>query len=202
MKKSSYILVGFLAISVIVFGFCDSAYGQTENVALLLQQTPLNGGTVEPGVGVHHFDIEAIAVLTAVPKPGFQFVYWLGDVSDAASSRTTVYLNSPKIVIAVFEQVVQEVLLSNELSISRPGGGMSPTAGDYSNQGYSGGGRKRPHKWRWPTPPEPPEPESDPLPVPREENEIPVPESIPEPATALLTGLGSLLVFTRRRMKK
>jgi hypothetical protein len=120
------------------------------------------------------------------------------------SNSTIVYLDAPKIVIAVFERTEYEVLLGSEMSYSMPGGGLYRSAPDYSNQGYTGGGAKRPHKYRWSvpheTPEEPEEPEND-FPAPDEpNNDFPVPdEPIPEPATALLLGLGALGLVKRRR---
>ncbi len=67
-----------------VIGICavEPAYCQGEDIALLLQKAPANGGVVNIGTGVHHFSSNAEVTLTATPKSGYQFAYWLGDVSD------------------------------------------------------------------------------------------------------------------------
>ena len=93
-----------LAIVVIVGGLAGPAYCQTNGVALLLQQTPVQGGTLNLSMGVHNFELYTEVTLTAIAKPGYQFVYWLGDVRDSTSNNTTVYLDGPKIIIAVFER--------------------------------------------------------------------------------------------------
>jgi hypothetical protein len=184
------------------------ANAQADGTILLLQQSPPNGGAISPAVGVHTFDQNADVTLTATPKPGYQFVYWLGDVSDTTASTTTAYLDTPKIIIAVFERVKYDFALFEELPPSRAGGGGGQprrSSADYYGQGGFGGpGGKRPHKYYRPSyePYEPPEidDEGD-FPVPDDIDDFPVPdpEPIPEPATGLLLALG---VFLARKKKK
>jgi len=206
MRRNNSILIGWqgviLTIAVIAVGLLEPAYCRTDGTALLLQQTPVEGGKVTPGVGVHRFDINTELTLTAVPKPGYQFVHWLGDVSDPTASSTVVYLDAPKIIIAVFERAEFEPLNVEERPQSSPGGGLRRSAVDYARGGGGGGGGRRPPKWRGPSWPEPEEKD---FPVPEEEEEVndfPVPEPIPEPATGVLLSLGGLLAFARRRTKR
>ena len=156
--------------------------------------TRFSRGAVTPDVGVHHFDLDAGVLLTAVPKPGYYFVYWIGDVSDPTAISTIIYMDAPKIVVAVFARSEFAFSLEETMMLGGGGGGTYPSAADYSNQGYTGGGSKRP-----PSPPPPPP--SDEFPVPPPPDELPVPAHLPEPATALLLGLGSLL-FVRRGTKR
>ena len=131
--------------------------------------------------------------LTAKPRPGYQFVYWLGDVSDPTSNHTTVYLNAPKIIVAVFERTEYELKI--EVTHGIPGstrGGIRPSTADYSRRGGGdggGGGNDQPK----PPPPPPPEP-------PKHDPDIPVP--VPEPATVLLLAVGSFFAFAGRRPRK
>lgn len=188
MKHNSSILFAgwqgaILALMVILAGLSGPAYCQIDGVAILLRQTPVNGGTITPSVGIHRFEINAEITLTAVPKPGYQFVYWLGDVSDPTANTTTAYIDAPKIIIAVFERFAYEFLAMNEMQRrSRPGGGMRLSAIEY---GSGGGGGDRP------LPKEPPDrpklPESDDFPVP-----------IPEPITIILLGAGAAFLLKRR----
>jgi hypothetical protein len=207
MKRSSTIFTGcggvILALAVVLCGLLETAYCQTDGTMLLLQQTPPQGGMITPGVGVHNFGLNTEVTLTAIPKPGYQFVYWMGDVSDPTANRTIVHLDAPKIVIAVFERSEYEFLAVQERAQSAPRGGLVTSAADYSRGGISPVAAKRPHKWRWPSPPEPPEPED--LPVPEEGEDFPVPEEgedfpvpIPEPATVCLVGLGGLALLSRK----
>lgn len=183
-----------LVVAVFFCGLPELAYCQTTGPVLLLQQTPANGGTITPGTGVYHIKLNARITLTAVPQPGYQFVYWLGDVSDPTLKQTTAYLNAPKIIVAVFERTEYELEGEAELFQSIPGGfrgRLRAGAADYSRQGFSGGGRRKPAG----PPARPPAPEP---PIPP--GEIPVP--IPEPATVILLGLGGFLALAGRRPKK
>ena len=205
MKRNNSILIGWegviLALAVVLCGLLEPAYCETDGTALLLRQTPPQGGKITPSVGVHHFELYTGVTLTAVPEPGYHFVYWLGDVSDPTANSTIVYLDAPKIVIAVFERSEYDFLTGEERPQSRPVGGLVGSAGDYARRG--GGGRTGRRQSR-PSPPPPPptEEEEEDFPVPPEGNDFPVPEPIPEPATAVLLVLGSLFALARRRAKK
>lgn len=179
------------AFAVLFCGLLESAYCETTGPVLLLQQTPANGGTITPGTGVHHIELNSRVTLTAVPQPGYQFVYWLGDVSDPTLKQTIAYLNAPKIIVAVFERTEYELDSGVELLHSTPGGfwgRLRASAADYARQGFSGGGRRKPSG----PPPRPPLPEP---PIPP--GEVPVP--IPEPATVVLLGLGGFLALAVRK---
>lgn len=198
-----------LALAGILFGLLEPAYCQ--DTVLLLQQTDPHGGAVSPDIGVHHFDLDSEVLLTAVPKPGYFFVYWIGDVSDPTADSTIVYLDAPKIVVAVFARSEFSFLLDETMMVGGGGGGgLRPGADDYRRGGYSGGGIRpiefeQPRR-RTPWNPEvlpqvPPEtPDEFPIPGDEEPDEFPVPH-LPEPATAFLLGLGSLF-FVGRRTKR
>lgn len=160
---------------------------QAQEVVLLLNQTPAKAGEISPGAGIHHFKPGSEIVLTANPKPGYQFVHWLGDVSDATASKTVVYLNKPKVIVAVFEQTEygsKDILPG---AGGGGGGGLMPTAMNFFPQGGisaggGGGGGK---------------PQSGPVVF----NNKTTPE-VPEPATGVLMVVGGLLAFARRRAGK
>ena len=172
-----------LAIAIIAGGALAPAYCQTSDVALLLQQTPDKGGVTTPVSGIYHFAPNSEVTLSAIPSPGYQFVYWLGDVSDPTASSTVAYLDKSKVVIAVFEQVEFSIL---DVADSAPvgvagGGGLIGAAADYGqSSGFSGGGAPGGQK-----------------PLSSQGS-----DSIPEPATGVLLVLGSLFVFSRRGAKR
>jgi len=176
----------------------------------MIQQSPVNGGTVTPGLGIQRFDLNEVVTLTAIPKPGYHFVYWLGDVIEETTEETTVVVDSPKIIIAVFERTEYSTLA--ELDTIRPGigrGGAMAVRTDFRM-----GRRINPGGWKdrdWPTY-EPPESYDRDFPVPDDmdedfpvpvDNDFPVPddEPIPEPATMLLFGVGAVFAISKRKSR-
>ncbi|MBN2314138.1 MAG: hypothetical protein JXM79_09430, partial [Sedimentisphaerales bacterium] len=93
-----------LAIAIGALGMFTPTDAQAKDVMLLLKQSPVRGGEISPAPGIYHFEPDSRVALTAVPKPGYRFLQWLGDVGDPSATKTVVHLNKPKIIIAVFEQ--------------------------------------------------------------------------------------------------
>jgi hypothetical protein len=194
-----------LAIMLISGGLGTVAYCQSGGVSLIIKQFPAQGGTVNPGLGVHHFNPNEEVALTAIPKPGFKFVCWLGDVSDAKASSTVTQANIPKVVIAVFESTVYEGLFPKTYSTG--GGGKAQFGGGGGIIGVgnnvslaAGGGGKIVPKVVVPDsaiPPWPEDPEPPVVVVPVSDDPV-----VPEPATGILLTLGGLLVFFKRRTKR
>jgi hypothetical protein len=207
MKKNNIKISKWLAIAgtlvVALIIMPPRTYALDNGTALLVQQSPVEGGTVTPETGVHKFESGSEVALVAVPKPGYQFIHWIGDVADSTSSRTTAYLDSPKIIIAVFERSEFEFPITDELADIRPGGGLYRNPADYSNQGGGGGGGGSAsggsNGWNWSNPQPQPNPNED-IPTPQTDtNDLPVPPPIPEPATILLLSLGCLGLARKRR---
>jgi len=181
------------------------AYCQDESAALMLQVSPVDGGSVNLSPGVHIFDRDSQVTLTATPKTGYQFVCWLGNVSDARAGRTSVFLDNPKIIIAVFERSkFSFVEFEEDPDISSGGGGLfrSPTEAGSNGSGIGG---NRPPKFNFPRPktPDVPVPETPPgdVPVPDDtEGDPPVP--VPEPATVAFLLLGMLAMVKRPRRRE
>ena len=182
-----------------------TAAAADEGYALLIQTSPPDAGTVAPGIGVHDVVVGQTVALSAMPKQGYQFLYWLGDVSSNIGPDTTVSVDTPKLVIAVFTKMGFDEDL--------PGAGISD--GQYSPSGrrfyspiqspaaVSPGIPFDEPSFNFPTPPEPP---TGDIPVPGEEpdnDDIPVPgdNEVPEPATIVLLGIGSC-IFLRTKNKQ
>lgn len=189
---------------IIVLSISMAAQASEEGYALLVQSSPPDAGSVTPGLGVHKTAIGQTVALSAVPKKGYRFLYWLGDVSSTSGPDTTVSVDSPKLVVAVFTQ--------EDFDEELPDAGM--TLGQYA----PGGGRRGfnpiqspgpvnpsihfdDSRRRFSFPDIPDTPSDDDIPVPGENDDIPVPgdNEVPEPATLVLLGIGSSIFLKRTR---
>ena len=187
--RGCILIVAFAAVAIF---FIQPAYCQTGGVALLVEQTPSQGGLVSPELGVHHYDSGSQVTLIAVPRPGYQFVYWLGDVLDPTASKTVAYLDKPKIIVAVFTQVEQGQTVGGQ-GVPSGGGGdfispgepISPSATRTGGAGSTPGSPEEPPTEGTPDPDPPDEPPLD-------------PPDVPEPATGLLLTLGGLALLRKR----
>jgi hypothetical protein len=154
--------------------------------------------------GVHIFDRDSQVALTATPKTGYQFVCWLGNVNDARASSTSVFLDNPKIVIAVFERSKFAFVEYEEPpDISAGGGGLYRSPTEAGSDGTGDGGRQQ-QKFHFPRPktPDVPVPETPPpdVPVPDDTQKDP-PVPVPEPATVAFLLLGMLAMVKRPRKR-
>jgi len=166
----SWVIAGVLAMGL-------AARGQAETCAfeLCIERSPVQAGNVTPGSGTHRFATETVVTLSAEPQQGYEFACWLGDVADPAAQSTTVRIDAPKLVVAVFKPAEKHPLEDKLRSTGGGGGPLTPTMIDLTTPGFSptGGAKAKPTVKPVPT--------------------IPT----PEPATALLLALGTLAL--RRR---
>jgi hypothetical protein len=181
------------------------AYCEVNGTSLLLQQNPIQGGRLNFEPGVHKFSRGSEMVLKATAKPGYSFVYWLGDVRDPMSSTTSVVLNVPKIVIAVFEKNDQPGLFELEdtrsaLNDTSGGGGHQMlAAADYANTVYTGGGSAEYDGADYNFNNTDDNDINDDFPTPYDGDDFPVPgEPVPEPGTVFLMLLGGFCLRARR----
>jgi len=172
-----------LALAIGALGLATPTDARAKDMMLLLEQSPIRGGDISPVPGTYHFEPDSRVTLTAVPKPGYRFLHWLGDVGDPSATQTVVHLNKPKIIVAVFEQ--------NDDRLGKPdgvpvggggGGGLFPTPADLRWPGgfSAGGGSTRTQPTTY---------------------VIRGSEPVPEPATGLLLLLGGILGLRRRTGK-
>lgn len=173
-------------------------------MALLLKQSPVDGGSVEPGTGVHRIDGNSQVTLRAVPQPGYRFVTWLGDVDESTSQVTGAFMDSPKIIVAVFERNEFESIEEATMQYGYGGGGARASATDLSTGGSvsggsgSSGGRYYGRRIRPNDNGDDEIGEDFPIPDDGPVDNIPVPE-VPEPATIALLALGAAVLRMRTR---
>ena len=195
MMNLKHVLILVVAVTLYSAGISPA-----QNTSLMIQKSPSNGGTVSPAGGVHGMEAYTEVRISAVPNTGYEFVYWLGDVADPASSNTTMYLGGPKIVIAVFQRSQYESLAAAEYAKSRPNtglvanrvsisaaGAVSPAGPTYDLPDYS-------------IPDIDQEALEDIL-TPNLPDDVLVPdEPIPEPATVILLGTGWAIMAGKKRL--
>jgi len=194
--KKSYSCVVASALAILLVCLAGPGYCEDDGTVLLLELSPVEGGSVNIAPGVHYYDRDSEVKLVAVPRPGYQFVYWVGNVNEATANATSVYLDSPKIVIAVFERSrFEPVDLEEGLSTSGGGGGLYRSPSAYSGPlGGAGGGKRQSFRK---SRPEPPEEIPDDVPVP--ENTVDFPTPVPEPATIAFIFSGLFMLAGRRQ---
>jgi len=156
------LLAAAIAVCAIApYGYCQSDDGY----ALLIQQSPPNGGIVTPEIGVYDAELDERVTIKAIPKPGYRFMIWLGDVDDPSSNVTTVSADGPKMVIAVFERSEFEPegkkdYEDEDLEFGGSGGGGGRRRGAHPFSGGGGGGA--PGAWpTWPDWPDFPDDDDD-----------------------------------------
>ncbi|MHC4949988.1 MAG: PEP-CTERM sorting domain-containing protein [Planctomycetota bacterium] len=212
MKNHMHIMSLLLLLSLSI-----AAQGNEGDYALLIQASPPDAGTVAPGMGVHKIQMGQTVPLSAKPKQGYRFLYWLGDVASTSGVDTTISIDSPKLVVAVFAREDFEEELPNAGIVDgqhAPGGrgGVNPIQ---SPSSVNIGGRFDDGNFPFipsqspifpnipdiPNVPDVPDDNVDDIPVPGDDDDIPVPgdNEIPEPATIVLFGLGSGFLLRRRK---
>jgi len=192
VTKSKLILILF-AITL----FVPSLMAQDDYLTLFVKKSPNYGGVVTSRTGIKSGGVRLVNI-SATPRQGYQFVHWLGDVSDPSNSSTTIILETPKVVIAVFEREQLKIPSSSITGSAGSGYGSSSSSYAASSRRYSSGtgysispassrGYKIIPPVRIPNYP-------GPAITPEAETEV-----TPEPATVLLLSTGVLLIARKKR---
>jgi Divergent InlB B-repeat domain len=193
MKRDNFKSVGCAVIiccaALLLFYSSAQAAGQEDGTSLLLEASPAQGGYLNIATGVHNYDMYAEVTLKATPKPGYQFVCWLGNVSNSATSSTSVFLNSPKMVIAVFEQAeFDTVEAAGDYSVGGGGdnGGGMVRGGGLPDSSLEEAVASTNHIPHYSLPKQTPPSDAPPVPT-------------PEPATVTLFFAGFFMLVNRRK---
>jgi hypothetical protein len=125
-----------LVSAVLALGLDAPGYSEQTVYDLCIEQSPAKAGKVTPDSGLHRFSADSLVTLSAEPRPGYQFAYWLGDVTDPSVKETTVHVNSAKVIIAVFRPAEEDPF---ERKPSGGGGGglLWPTICDLSTPAFT-----------------------------------------------------------------
>lgn len=196
--KSTLVLpYSLILMALVILAWCAPVCFSQGDYVLMVQQAPVDGGTVTPQPGIHSYGIDEAVIITATPAVGYQFVYWLGDVSEPSSISTTVVLDGPKIIVAIFERVEYGDLVLDEEDekprASLGGGGLMPAGRNFwTGRGSGSTFRPRPK----PLTPVTRNVEITEEPIAEEEAEFPVP--IPQPSTLALLAAMAPLILSRR----
>lgn len=98
----------FFVLAVLVVTVPGIALCMNHGYALMIDKSPPAGGVVVPDIGIRQTSPNERIRISASPVNGYRFVYWLGDVEDPTQNHTTIFIDSPKLVVAVFERVVYQ----------------------------------------------------------------------------------------------
>lgn len=190
---SKYTLIAIVALYASCFSTLMAQ--QEEQFPLLMQKSPRYGGIVTPVSGVQMAGPYQLVEISATPRQGYDFLYWLGDVTDPTNSSTTVLLDSPKLVIAVFERSEIVSLESEGVAGVSGGGAFSPGNLTRNTVSYptvltSAGPAIAPYKSA---------PSVNYIFTNDEDDD---PPAVPEPATMALLAAGSLVLLRSRKRCK
>lgn len=162
-----------LVSAVLALGLAAGAHAEAPLFDLCIDQSPAKAGKVTPDSGTHRFSANSVVALAAEPQPGYQFAYWLGDVAEPTAKRTTVHVDSPKVVVAIFRPAERNPF---QKSFGGGGGGeLAATEIDFSIPDWSPSGGSEVDASEPPT------------------------VHTPEPATLALLALGAVALRRRRR---
>ena len=171
----------------------------------MVQVSPADAGVVSPSEGIHKIPINETVVLSATPRPGYRFLYWLGDVTAADAPQTTTVIGGPKIVVAVFEKAQFDMLPAAMAPADNSGRSAQVVRRQVSRQGnigFSGPGAVQNANGSSASAVVNPIDLEDWIvgPGSGDEDEVPGPGT-PEPGTITLLALGAAILGTKRRRR-
>jgi len=85
---------------------------------------PVGGGTTQPAVGAHAYDIGSVVPITATAASGYLFDHWTGDVANVNSPTTMVTIDASKTITAHFTVITHELTIA----VDPVGGGTTEPA--------------------------------------------------------------------------
>ena len=119
-----------IAISSRDFNCNITGVEQTEPLTIIV--SPPAGGTTTPGPGTSLEAQNTVTAVTAIAAPGYKFSTWLGSVAAAGSAVTTVIMNEPQTITAVFVPCGCAADVSAIVTVTRSGYVLNPVTGRYA----------------------------------------------------------------------
>jgi len=172
-------------VSCLLILLCGLTLAES-NYSVLFQESPAGAGEIKPGIGVHLYGSSETVTITTVPKKGYKFVTWLGDVSDPTANRTQLTVDGPKIVIAVFQRDQYAFTSMDSPQVSLGPERLTPNSVTYG--GDLGSGITDTDDSDYPDYPDYPDDPKKPD------------DPIPEPLTVSLLSLGTLYLLRKKRV--
>jgi len=170
-------------VSSLLLCLCGLTMAQG-NYSVLVQESPAGAGEIKPGIGVHSYGVSETVTVSTIPKAGYKFVTWLGDVSDPTANRTQLTVDGPKIVIAVFERDQYSFAAMDAAQVSVGPERLTPNSVTFG--GDLGSGITKTDDPDYPDDPDDPYEPDDP---------------VPEPLTVSLLSLGGMYLLCKKRVK-
>jgi uncharacterized repeat protein (TIGR02543 family) len=96
---------------------------------LTMKVNPKSGGTTEPEIGQHNYEVGDTVQIIAVPSEGYHFIGWDGDVENEEDDTTSVVMNQDRTVWAKFQ--ANTCLLTIHAN-PEEGGNTEPELGQYT----------------------------------------------------------------------
>ena len=122
------------------FELCQNFFGipcvisagieQTEPLTVVI--SPPAAGKTTPPAGVTNEPLGSVTVLTATGNPGFSFIDWTGNVTDATNPSTTIIMSEAQTVTANFVSCGCAGDVSASITLSRGGFVLNPATGRYT----------------------------------------------------------------------
>ena len=90
------IFIVAINVCIVLSVLVPTSFADNLSSSLVIESSPVVGGTVVPQADVDEQGASHAMTLTAVPNDGYRFMFWLGDVADSSAMSTTVLADSPQ----------------------------------------------------------------------------------------------------------
>ncbi len=103
----------------------------SENSILSMNTSPVGTGSTAPAPGIHTYSKDELVAISAIPKDGYYFAGWVGEVEDPTAQTTHVKMDKDKEVYATFETGAPKEFALNMMVSPTEGGITAPKVGTH-----------------------------------------------------------------------